>query len=327
MANKSYTPKVYREQGGDVMVIADGGLVRVEPGGQINVVSPKGAVWFCDSTVSASGDGMSWGEAFKTIAEAVAACAAGDIIQIKGSFSEAVTCTKAGVRFIGVGTGPAEATWTMVSLVNSTTDGWCLKIGANGVLVENIKFRPPAYVSAGVPTAINLGVGSDYSIIRNCRFQGRTGSYNAIYGVTPVGNIVIEGCEFIYMNTATHGHAIYMPAATGLACSSWQIRNCVFNSCLADIDIDGRSCLLDGNVHFINGLKADGTFGAAVTGQAVDLSGTDTGANVMTNCTLGGTYNLATYKPGATGDVWMGNKCSIVATYAPNGLSVLPPVA
>jgi hypothetical protein len=61
--------------------------------------------------------------------------------------------------------------------------------------------------------------------------------------------------------------------------------------------------------------------------QAIDLSGTDTGANVMTRCTLGGTYNLATYKPGAVGDVWMGNYCSIVVDKAPNGLSVLVPAA
>jgi len=293
----------------------------------VGVLAPKGSVWYADSTVSATGDGTTWDTAFLTITEAVAAASAGDIVAIKGSFSEAVTCSLAGVRFIGVGTGPAEATWTNVSATNSTTDGWCLKIGANGVWVENIKFRPPAYVSAGIPTAINLSTSSDYAEIHNCRFQGRAGSWNAIYGAAPVGNVTIEGCEFLYMNTASHGKAIYMPAVAGSACSAWQIKRNIFNSCIVDIDIDGRSCLLEENVHFIVGLAADGTFASAVTVQAIDLSGTDTGANVMTKCTLGGTYNLATYKPGATGDVWMGNYCSIVSTYAPNGLSVLVPVA
>jgi hypothetical protein len=283
-------------------------------------------VFFVDS---ANGDdnnpGLTWQAPMATVAVAVAACAAGDTILLKGSFSEAVTCSKAGVRFVGVGTGPAEATWTMVSLVTSTANGWCLKIGANGVLVENIKFRPPAYVSAGVPTAINLSTGSDYSIIRNCRFQGRTDSHNAIYGLVPVGNVVIEDCEFIYMNHHTDGKAIYMPASAGVACSAWIIRRCRFNSCIVDIDIDGRTCLLEENIHPIVGLDHDGTFAGAVTVQAIDLSGTDTGANVMTRCTLGGTYNLATYKPGAVGDVWMGNYCSIVPDKAPNGLSVLVP--
>jgi hypothetical protein len=291
-------------------------------------VAPGQKAYFVDSVNGAADhSGLKAVQPMATVAAAVAACAAGDTIFIKGSFSEAVTCAKAGVRFIGIGTGPNEASWTMVSGTNSTTDGWCLKINANGVLVENIKFRPPAYKSAGVPTGIYLDASAAYSVIRNCRFQGRTGSYKAVYGVTPVDNITIEGCEFIYMNTATHGCAIYMPAATGLACSNWQIKNCVFNSCLADIDIDGRTCLLEGNKHFIDGLKADGTFASAVTGQAIDLSGTDTGANVVTKCTLGGTYNLATYKPGAGGDTWMGNYCSIVVTVAPYGVSVLEPAA
>ena len=287
-----------------------------------------GKVWFVDSVNGVDTyNGATWSQAFKTIAVAVAACDAGDTILIKGSFSEAVTCSKAGVRFIGAGTGPAEATWTHVSLVSSAADGWCLKIGANGVLVDNVKFRPPAYVSSGVPTAINFSTGSDYSIVRNCRFQGRTGSYNAVYGLVPVGNITIEGCEFLYLNTAGNGKAIYMPASAGVACSTWQIKNNIFNSCIVDIDIDGRSCLLEGNKHFIVGLKADNTFASAVTVQAIDLSGTDTGANVMTKCTLGGTYNLATYKPGAVGDVWMGNYASVVVDKSPAGVTVLVPAA
>jgi hypothetical protein len=288
-----------------------------------------GESFFVDGTNGVdTKDGGTWKNAKKTIASAVTACAAGDTIYIKGTaFSEAVTCSKAGVKFIGVGTGPAEATWTHVSATTVTTDLFCLKIAANGVVVDNIKFRPVAYIDAGTPTGIYLDEGSDYSIIRDCRFQGRTGSYNAIYGLHPVGNITIEGCEFLYMNTHTYGKAIYMPAHTGIACSTWQIRRCIFNSCIVDIDIDGRSCLLEENIHFIVGLNHDGTFASAVTVQAIDLSGTDTGANVMTKCTLGGTYNLATYKPGAVGDVWRGNYASIVETTAPNGLSVLVPAA
>lgn len=35
MADKSYTPKVYRRQGGDELVVADGGKVTVEAGGAV----------------------------------------------------------------------------------------------------------------------------------------------------------------------------------------------------------------------------------------------------------------------------------------------------
>jgi hypothetical protein len=44
-------------------------------------------VWYCDSSVGASGDGGLWSRAFKTITEAVTAASAGDVIYIRGEFS------------------------------------------------------------------------------------------------------------------------------------------------------------------------------------------------------------------------------------------------
>jgi hypothetical protein len=35
MADKSYTPKVYRKQGGDELIVASGGIMKVESGGKI----------------------------------------------------------------------------------------------------------------------------------------------------------------------------------------------------------------------------------------------------------------------------------------------------
>ena len=65
------------------------------------IIDTIGDVYYVDGTDGSDAHvGTSWGTAFKTIAAAVAACAAGDTIYIKGSFSEAVTCSKAGVRFI-----------------------------------------------------------------------------------------------------------------------------------------------------------------------------------------------------------------------------------
>ena len=281
-----------------------------------------GTVYFVDG---ASGSdtgrtGKSWGAAFKTIAKAVATCSAGDSILIKGTaFSEAVTCSKAGVRFIGVGTGPAQATWTAPTVAAS----FCLKISAVSVLVENIKFKPVIYTGSGVPSAIRLTTGCDYSVIRGNRFQGQVGSYKAIYAEANCSNLLIEDNEFLYMNTATNGGAIYSANLAG----AWVIRNNIFNSCLSDIKIIGRWCILDGNIHPIVGLKADGSIGT-VTGAAVDLSGTDGDCNTMTRCTLGGTYNQATYVTSTGGnDLWRGNYASIVATTAPNGLTVLIPAA
>jgi hypothetical protein len=277
------------------------------------------ATWYVNSANATAGDGKTWDRAFTTIAAAVAACAAGDTILIQGSFNEAVTCSTAGVRIKGVGSGSSRAVWAAPTVAGS----WCLKIAAAGVLVENIKFKPVIYTTSGVPSAINLSTGCDYSIIRGCRFQGQALSRKAIYASVNCSNITIEDNEFIYMNTLTHGCAIYSANLAG----AWRILNNDFNSNVADIAIIARFCLLYGNVHHIGGLTAAGIPAAAVTGQAIDLSGTDSGGNVMTQCTLGGTYNLATYKPSANYDQWMGNYASIVATRAPNGTTVLVPAA
>lgn len=44
-------------------------------------------IWYCDSSVGASGAGTEWDTAFKTITEAVTAASAGDVIKIRGEFS------------------------------------------------------------------------------------------------------------------------------------------------------------------------------------------------------------------------------------------------
>jgi len=303
-----------------------GGILKFQPGGSISGAgfAQKGDTWYVDGT---SGDddynGESWTTAFKTIAVAVAAAAAGDTIFLIGSFNEAVTCALAGVEFIGAGTGPAQATWTAPTVAGSH----CLKLTAGYCVVKNIKFRPVIYTGSGLPCGIHLVAASSYTRILDCRFQGRAGSYAAIYCSVPCGNVEIDNCEFLYMNTLTHGKAIYGLAVGGSAHSAWRITNCIFNSCLADINIDGRTCLLEGNKHFIVGLAANGTFASAVTTTAIDLSGTDTGANMVTKNTLGGLYTTALYIPGATGDVWMGNFADITDSECLYGLTTEEPTS
>ena len=73
MSDSTYLPKVYRRQGGDVMVVASGGQILVEPGGSVMSGNPSGAAdYFVDLNVSATGDG-SIASPFATIAEAITA--------------------------------------------------------------------------------------------------------------------------------------------------------------------------------------------------------------------------------------------------------------
>lgn len=73
MADQTYGPKVYRKAGGDVMVIAAGGQILVEPGGSVMSGNPTGAAdYFVDLNVSATGEG-SINDPFATLAEAITA--------------------------------------------------------------------------------------------------------------------------------------------------------------------------------------------------------------------------------------------------------------
>ena len=73
MADTTYQPKVYRKQGGDVMVIAAGGQILVEPGGSVMGGNPTGAAdYFVDGNVSTTGSGTI-DSPYSTFAEAVAA--------------------------------------------------------------------------------------------------------------------------------------------------------------------------------------------------------------------------------------------------------------
>lgn len=296
-----YQGKVYRKQGGDEIVVADGGLIRVEAGGQINLLSPAGNVWFVDSVNGlAANGGTSWADALLTIAAAVALAAAGDTILIRGSFSEAVTVSLAGLSIVGVGNAQKQAQWT------AAADAVCLTISAAYVRVENIYFKPPVYAASRATSAITLSGANHARIIRN-RFQGQTGSQVAIYSpVCNSDNVRIEGNEFFYMNTATYGAAILGVEAGGLSYSAWIIKDNIFQSCVIAININGRVCQIEGNTIAVAGIAATGA-GGTVLALGIHLDGTSSYGNQVHGNYLGGAYNATLYKVGATGDDWGGN--------------------
>lgn len=261
-----------------------------------------GTTYYVDSTITAAGNGLTWNTALKTIGAAAALAQNGDTIAIKGSFSETVTLSTAGVTIIGVGTGPKQAQWT------SAVDTASLTIAANYCRVENIYFKPPAYSASTTygPSAILLS-SANWAYIAGNRFQGQTASYNAIYSpVCNSDNVHIIGNEFYYMNTGTYGAAILGVEAGGLSYSGWQIKNNVFSSCVTAININGRACVLTGNSVAEYGINASSAV-AAVLALGIDLSGTSSGANVVWGNQLGGTYDATLYKVGASGDQWAGN--------------------
>jgi hypothetical protein len=72
------------------------------------------------------------------------------------------------------------------------------------------------------------------------------------------------------------------------------------------IDLDARNCEIVGNRIAEYGVPAAGGM-AAVLAMGIDLSGTDTGGNIVTGNLLGGTYNETLYQHATSGDEWGGN--------------------
>jgi hypothetical protein len=298
-------------------IASDGVNVKV-PGGTItarNLIAPSTNVWYVDSAVTTTGTGKSWSSACKTIAAAVALAAANDTILIAPSatnYSEAVTNTLSGISFIGMGSGPVGVTWTAPTVAGS----FCLHLNAaTNCLIQNIKFRPVIYTGSGVPAGVKL-TNAHYTRIIGCRFQGQAGSIVAIYSpvsTTNTSNVLIQGNQFLYMNNITttpYGAAIYGTEAAGSYHSNWQILDNEFNSCSTAIDICARVSLIKGNTISEYGVTALAALAAVLGtthGIGIDLSGSGSGANVVTQNQLGGTYGATLYAVGASGDQWAGN--------------------
>ena len=176
----------------------------------------SGKVYFVDSANgSDANNGKTFASAFASIAAAIAVAVAGDTIFLKGSFSETATAGVAGLSIVGLGTGPKQAQWM------SAADTATLTITANYVRVENVYFKPPADRPRR-PTARRRSFSRNGARvdITGCRFQGQTGSYNAIYAPTAMfDNVHIVGNEFYYLNTAGNGCGILGVEAGGLSFS------------------------------------------------------------------------------------------------------------
>jgi hypothetical protein len=312
--------KVRRLPPGDELRVFSGGKLTIAAGGAFIAPNPRGRVDYCvNSGVAASGDGLAWPTALKTIAEAVALMVAGDRCFIQGSFNEAVALTvvHVGCEFIGVGSTSNRVLWTAPD-----TAAPCLTVTACAdVVVQNVRFRPPA-----ANAAIALAGASNQFQLLDCRIQGKAGSW---YGIRTDGgqsNVRIERCEFCYINTSSYGIAIsghtYATEPSG-----WMLEGCLFHSNLRHIVCRMRQSVIQRCVFAGKGLIAAGTMAAITTG--IDISGAIGGCNLVQGNFLGGDYSTATYVAG-TDDNWIGNTSDDLAeaeVNAATGTTIAVPAA
>lgn len=256
--------------------------------------------WYANSAVSASGDGGAWDGAKKTMAEVVAAASDGDTIYMKGTFTEAVTCSKK-LAFIGCGPTYDNCTW-MESAAGQTL----VTLTGADCLFRNIRFR--------IPTTGGIGISmtnSDYTIIENCYFQGRSGSYYGIY-VAGGSSCKILGNTFAYLNTATYGGAIIGHSTTAIP-SGWEVAGNTFHSNLRHVYCAMRQSFVHDNLLQEIGLDNDNTDLTATV--KLDIYGEVAGAqyNTVTRNEFRGTYSISGGYKAGTNDNWYGNKSDKVS--------------
>lgn len=239
----TYQPKVYRDQGGNRQVVAAGGSILVQSGGQINVLAPKGAIYFVDANSgNDSNDGLSWGSAFLTMAAAFAALASGDTIMFRGKIREQLTTPVQvfDVTIIGVGNRPRHAdstpdggqdatnTWTTPASGAAATTP-LVKVLQQGWRFENILFAGPAD-AASILLFRDGGAGdaerdASHAQIVGCKFASGQDGIEQSGGCN---HIDVVNCMFHDLT----GYAIKQTTGAGQGTATrWKVTNNQFFAC------------------------------------------------------------------------------------------------
>lgn len=264
-----------------------------------------GAPWYVNSVTGSDelNDGKTQYAPFKTIAKAVAAASDGDRIFMRGTFTEAVSCSKK-LAFLGAGAVPNDCVW-----MESAAGDTLLTLTGTNCLIANMRFR--------IPTTGGIGIdmtASDFTEIRNCIFQGRSGSYYAIR-VDGGSQWKILDNTFAYLNTATYGCAIIGKSTVNFP-SGVEIAGNKFHSNLRHVKATLRQSNVHDNFFQEKGLDADNSSSLTATVK-LDVAGeTPAGAqfNLVTRNEFRGTYSISGGYKAGTNDNWYGNKSDKVST-------------
>jgi len=192
-------------------------------GGSVGMVFGETAQnWYVDGSVTASGNGETWSESFKTITEALAAVGINDVIYIApSSYDEGAVLTvdTDGIRMVGAGDWTIYTSWITNStdhpLVNVTADNVVFanlelyQTEANvGITVSGVGFRMTNCNVDGTGTGTNgIVIEAPWNLVEHCTI------YNWVTNAvlldddycTISGNIIesIAGANAINYNSGT----------------------------------------------------------------------------------------------------------------------------
>jgi hypothetical protein len=169
------------------------------------VLGSSGTVRYVDSGTSGDGSGLTWENAYATLALAEAGCSADDIIYIAAGHDENeasgdLTLDTANLTVIGLGEGNGRP------LITCSDDGTLLTLNAKGITVKNLRLQP------GV-TACNIGVDIGASAI-GCTLDNvsiidgdETTVDEFVIGIrvnAAASNLTVKNCTYYSLDATGH---------------------------------------------------------------------------------------------------------------------------
>ena len=193
----AYVPKVYRDSGGDRMVVADGGRLLIETGGEVVFPNPYGGTdYYVDEEAANGGDGLSWATSMDTIAAAVTAsnvtaaltAARRNRIFVCGnSITEDLTVLPIQCDVIGMGHDAPGYSYPLV------VGNHAIAAAALGCRFINMGFQD----SDGTADLFAIPALSHGISFLGCHFIAKVaGSAGKALEITSCNNVRIENCRF-----------------------------------------------------------------------------------------------------------------------------------
>lgn len=288
--------------------------------GNVGQLMTDGNTWYVDGDQSASGDGTTWAEAFKTIQEGVDAASYNDIVYIKAktitdytgdptSYAETIIIpyTASNLALIGVSRGRTQGGLPQIKKGAGSTA--LLTIRAPGCLIMNLGFNGASSTGGGILLDDDYAAKAAFGTsIVNCHFKNcvcttkTANSGGAIY-TTTAGNawqLLVSGCRF-YKNEVD----ICLRGTGTTVPQDWVIEDCIFSGPAASVNCN---LFLKGGGSGVNGVHINNcvfpelpALSSGDTARFADLTGC---VGVLSNCMFGCATQgagILTFKAAGTG--------------------------
>ncbi len=307
MADATYQPKVYRDQGGDRINVAPGGTFNLE--GRVTGLMPSTDYFIDSANGSDSNDGLSWANAKVTIGAAMTLAAAlgtrgrARIFVAPGGYSEdLVTPLNTECPFGQlIAVNPTGQSFGAVFLSSATATEPVLTVKARGWHFSGFEFDGPATDGCVLLDGKSASSNAAGTEIRNCIFVGQA---QADFGLDVRGNgapyTQIRNCHF----EGIVGPAIKCSDSATDQPTYWLIEDCTFNNNSSHINMNPRG--------FKRSQIRNCTFlevgaGRTATVQLDNTGGT--GTAIGPGNFLSDTYDTAGGWVAGSDEDWYGNVC------------------